>query len=306
MRRCLLVLLSLGLSACGGAQGHTTRSQSRRIPAANPAPRATWAGCGTKGLAWAPLAQELGVYRAGPLTLVLGEDPAQLTRGQLNQVYSGSEAIAVVHGPRPVLLTVDPGSRARLQLQFDAREGHLAEAALFPACGKRTYRAGGGLDFRGTGCVRLHASVGGPAAATVIPMLIVLGNTLRGCPAVSALPPAAVGQVTVGVACSVPNSVRCDRLGVGAEVPGPATLVTASVDGRLVTLNPPDRGGDLWQSYLYEAGLRRRGGPLDTHAVHGRWIGDPPVIVHVRVTVFRPDGSAGVTAETMDLHPGFG
>ncbi len=306
MRRCLLVLLSLGLSACGGGQDHTTRSQSRRISAANPAPRATWAGCGMRGLVRAPLAQEPGVYRAGPLMLVLGQDPAQFGSGQLHGQFAGSKAIAVVHGPRPVRLTVDPASRARLQLQFDARLGRLAEAAVFPACGKRLYRTMGGLNFSGTGCVGLHASVGGPAGVVVIPMLIVLGNSLRGCPAVSALPPAAVGQVTVGVACPVPNSVRCDRLGVGVEVPGPATLVTASVDGRLVTLNPPDPGGDLWQSYLYEAGLRRRGGPLDTHAVHGRWIGDPPVIVHVRVTVFRPDGSAGATSETMNLHPGFG
>jgi hypothetical protein len=82
--------------------------------------------------------------------------------------------------------------------------------------------------------------------------------------------------------------------------------VTAAVDGRLVTLNPPGPGTDLWQSYLYDAGLRRRGGPLNTHARHGRWIGDPPVTIHVRVTVFRPDGSAGAVARTEYLHPGFG
>jgi hypothetical protein len=305
MRQCLLLVLALTVTACGG-NGHSVRPATHRPAAATPPPLTTWVGCGNRGLVRAPLAQEPGVYRAGPLTLVLGQDPAQFTSGQLHGEFAGSKAIAVVHGHRPVLLTVDPGSRARLQLQFDARLGRLAEAALFPACGKRVYRTLGGLNFTGMGCVGLHASVGGRAAATVIPMLIVLGNTLRGCPAVASLPPGAVGQVTVGVACPVPNSVRCDRLGVGVKAPGPATLVTASVDGRLVTLNPPDAPGDLWQSYLYDAGLRREGGPLNTHAHDGHWIGDPPVIIRVRVTVFRPDGSAGAVSETMDLHPGFG
>jgi hypothetical protein len=265
---------------------------------------ATWAGCGTEGIARAPLAQEPGVYRAGPITLVLGDDPAQRAAGRLN--VAGSEAIAVVHGRRPVLLTVDPASRRRLDLQFDPRLGRGSEAALFPACGASVHRVGGGVEYTGTGCASMRAAVGGPGGTRTFPLLIVLGNTLRGCPPVTALPPPGVGQVTVGVACPVPNSVRCDRVGVGVEAPGSATLVTASVDGRLVTLNPPDRGSDLWQSYLYGAGLRRAGGPLNTHARHGRWIGNPPVTVHVRVTVFRPDSSAGAVSETMYLHPGFG
>jgi hypothetical protein len=304
MRQCLLVFLVLIVSGCGGGHGQVDRPVGHGLAAATPVPRPTWAGCGTRGIPRVPLPQEAGVYRAGPLTLVLGQDPAQLTPGQLNQTLAGSEAIAVVRGPRPVLLTVDPGSRARLTLQFDTRAGRVAQAALFPACGKRVRRVLGGLNFRGTGCVGLHAGVSAAAGATAIPMLIVLGNTLRGCPPVSALPPVDVGQVTVGVACPTPNSVRCDRVGVGVEVPTPATLVTAAVDGRLVTLNPPDRGSNLWQSYLYGAGLGH--GALNTHAVLGSWIGNPPVVVHVRVTVFRPDGTAGQVSETMNLHPGFG
>jgi hypothetical protein len=254
----------------------------------------------------APLPQEPGVYRAGPLTLVLGQDPAQLPAAQLKQMYSGSKAIAVVHGHAPVLLSVDPVSRQRADVQFDPRRGRTAEAALFPGCGTRMRRVMGGVDYNGPGCVRMHATVSGPVGTRSYPLLIPVGNTLRGCPAVSALPPAGVGQITVGVACPVPSSVRCDRVGVGVEAPPSATLVTAFVGGRLVTLNPPDSGSDLWLGYLYGAGLRRRGGPLNTHAVHGRWIGDPAVIVDVWVTVFRRDGTAGSHADTEYLHPGFG
>jgi hypothetical protein len=50
-----------------------------------------------RSLARAPLPQEVGVYRAGPLLLVTGQDLAQLADSQFSG-WSASEAIAVVTG----------------------------------------------------------------------------------------------------------------------------------------------------------------------------------------------------------------
>jgi hypothetical protein len=257
-------------------------------------------------LARAPLPQEVGVYRAGPLLLVTGRDLAQLPDPQLSR-WSASDAIVVVTGNRPVTLSVDLAAPVDVSLRFAKRAAAPGDALRFPPCGGRVHRFGGDIRFMGEGCARLHVSVDG-AGSGRRSLLVPIGNTLSGCPTAratrrldsSALP-------YLGVACGVANSIACDRVGVGVNVAA-AALVMVEVAGRFVTLSPPsDSPNDhLWRGYLYEAGLRRWA--LDVHiprhATH--WFGTPDVQPPVTVDVFFQDGTVGTLTARGFLHPGFG
>jgi hypothetical protein len=134
-----------------------------------------------------------------------------------------------------------------------------------------------------------------------------IGKTLYGCPARDAHTQLSRSALPfLGVACSPPNSVACDRVGVGVHLKAAAALVTVSVAGRLVTLNPPlDPPDDLWYGYLSDAGLSH--GPLDVHRpLGGRWAGTPEVYAPVQVTAVFADGSATSLHAVEPLHPGFG
>jgi hypothetical protein len=98
----------LTVAGCSGARRLSQRA-SRSIPTA---------GCVTEPLALAPLPGEVGVYRAGPLTLAVGDDSAQHPGERGGRRMSGSEAIAVLTGSHPAVLSVDPTSRGRFALQF--------------------------------------------------------------------------------------------------------------------------------------------------------------------------------------------
>ena len=71
------------------------------------------------------------------------------------------------------------------------------------------------------------------------PLLIPIGNSLFGCPA--AMAPRRLQSTTspfLGVACWSPNSIACDRVGVGVNIDA-ATLVMVDVffqDGTVGTL----------------------------------------------------------------------
>jgi hypothetical protein len=304
--RCFLVFaVVLGLlSGCGGSSRPVRPGPSRgQIP--------TVACSVPPSLAQAPLPQETGVYRAGPLLLVTGEDLAQIPHRQLRRP-SGSEAIAVLTGDQPVVLSVDPGSCTRFALQFTpptadpAATGTAAGrvAVRFPACGHIHHRFAGGIVFTGAGCARLHVT---DTEGASLPLLIPIGNTLQGCPVRAAntrLPQSALPFL--GVACSQRNSIACDRVGVGVHLKAAATLVTVTVASRLVTLSPPlDPPDDLWYGYLSDAGLSH--GSLDVHRPPGRlWFGTPEVYPRVGVTVFFADGTAASLHAVDFLHPGFG
>jgi hypothetical protein len=259
-------------------------------------------------LARVPLPQETGVYRAGPLTLVVGEDLAQQSSGELAG-GSGTDAIAVLTGDQPASLMVDPRSAGRFSLQFtdptSAWQAANGEGAVrFPACGQRIHRFMGGITFRGQGCVLLWVR---PAGHIPIPMLIPVGNTLRGCPAQRSRRTLGSGaEPFLGVACHPANSIECGRVGVGVTLKATAALVTVEIAGRLVTLTPPDPPNDLWSGYLYEADLTH--GPLDIHRRAGQklWFGEPAVTPRVRLTVYFADGRVASRKFADFLHPGFG
>jgi hypothetical protein len=255
----------------------------------------------------------VGVYRAGSLVLAVGDDLAQHPAERAGRRTSGSEAIAVLIGRQPAVLSVDGALRARFSLQFTLYgRGHRSPvlsdgraAVRFPACSGRLHRFGGGVLFKGAGCARLHVKQPGVPA---VPMLIPIGNTLRGCPASG--PVQTLGATTtpfLGVSCSLPNSIACNQVGVGVHLRRAATLVTVQLAGRLVTLSPPmDPPDDLWLGYLFDAGLRH--GPLNVHILANShlWFGSPEVYPRVRVTAFFADGSAATRSATVLLHPGFG
>lgn len=302
--RGFLCALALPAAGCGS---------TGRGPAAPADPTIPTASCVAEPLAPAPLPQEVGVYRAGPLILAAGDDLAQNPQEGPGHRTSGSDAIVVLSGDRPVVLSTDPGSRGRFSLQFTPiGRGHPSPvlsdgrpAVRFPACAGRLHRFGGGILFKGTGCARLRLERQGSPA---VPMLIPIGNTLRGCSA--SRPMQALGDSalpSLGVSCSTPSSIACDRVGVGVHLRRPAALVVVQLAGRLVTLSPPtDPGTDLWIGYLFDGGLRH--GPLKVRIAAGAhlWFGSPEVNPRVRVTAFFPGGDAATTAATVLLHPGFG
>jgi hypothetical protein len=177
-------------------------------------------------------------------------------------------------------------------------------AVRFPACGTSAHRFYGGVLFVGRGCVRLSVTTANAPPST---MLLPIGSTLQGCPATDTLAslPASVLPF-LGVACGQPNSIRCDRIGVGVGFDRAATLVVVQVAGRLVTLSPPTPGSKLWLGYVQGAGPEH--GPLRVRSPSrgGLWFGSPEMYPKARVIAFFPDGSFASTSATVLLHPGFG
>jgi hypothetical protein len=175
-------VLSVFVLLAGLGCGTALRSSGRARPAI------PTASCVAEPLSPAPVPQEVGVYRAGPLTLAAGDDLAQHPAEWAGRRTSGSEAIVVLKGSRPAVLTVDRASRGRFALQFTPYgRGHPSpvlsdgrSAVRFPACSGRLHRFGGAVLFKGTGCARLHVE---HRRSPPIPMLIPVGNTLRGCAA---------------------------------------------------------------------------------------------------------------------------
>ena len=84
-----------------------------------------------RSLGKASLPQEIGVYRAGPLLLITGDDLAQRPDGQIRQ-GSGVDAIAVVRSNRPVTLSVDHAAPVRVALQFAGPAAGPGYAIRFP------------------------------------------------------------------------------------------------------------------------------------------------------------------------------
>lgn len=253
------------------------------------------------------------MYRAGPLVLAAGDDLAQHPQEWPGRRTSGINAIAALTGSSSAVLSVDPASRDRFSLQFTPTgRGHPSPVlsdgiatVRFPACSVRRHRFFGGVLFKGKGCARLHVQ---PRGRPAIPMLIPIGNTLRGCSTTGAVQALAAGATPfLGVSCQAPNSIACDRVGIGVHLRRTATVVMVRVAGRLVTLSPPrDPPDDLWLGYLYDAGLKHGALKVRTSGDSDVWGGSPGVFPGVKVTAFFPDGRSAARNATVQLHPGFG
>jgi hypothetical protein len=302
----VLGLMGVALGGCGG--GH-------RAVAARPAVIAT-ASCPSqrleRALVSAPLSGESGVYRAGPVTLSIGEDLAQIPPPPTAQP-SGTDAIALITGDRPVVVRVEPGAHARLAFEFAPVPRYPpypvrwdGPPVRFPACGRHPHRYIGGVTFAGSGCVRLEVQTAHEPRTS---MLIPIGGSLRDCPIPGPAARLPAGSLPfLGVACGKPDSIACDRVGVGVTTRLPASLIVVQIAGRLVALSPPNppRSSDIWLGYLQNISLRR--GPLRIPVPPRArlWFGVPEVNPQVRVTAFFPNGYVATTAGRVQLHPGFG
>lgn len=114
----------------------------------------------------------------------------------------------------------------------------------------------------------------------------------------------------MGIACPVPNSVRCERVGLAVWLERPAERLSASIAGRRLDLKSPGEfvggRGTGWEGYLHPAGLAGSG-PLGVAAnSRGRWLGDPPVSAIVRLDAEYPDGSRATRTLRVQLAPGWG
>jgi hypothetical protein len=94
----------------------------------------------------------------------------------------------------------------------------------------------------------------------------------------------------LGVACGVPNSIRCDRIGLAVWLRRPAASVTATVAGAPIELDDPTWSGPalhgrrtMFAGFLQPAGMLK--GPLKVRADRGRywWAGAHPTYVRVRI-----------------------
>jgi hypothetical protein len=117
----------------------------------------------------------------------------------------------------------------------------------------------------------------------------------------------------MGVSCPIPNSVACDRVGLGIELRTRAETATATIDGRPFRLDnrawsDPPVGGKHKRlaGFLQPAGLLD--GLLKVQPDRGRyyWIGSHPVSARVRIVVDYGGGRKLQTTTMVGLHAGWG
>lgn len=113
----------------------------------------------------------------------------------------------------------------------------------------------------------------------------------------------------LGVACPVPNSIACDRVGLAVRLKRPAVRVTATVNGRSLHLRPGGLGGTgptSWEGYLQPAGLLSGRSKIRPDRGRYFWEGRHPHDTQVALAIGRADGSTDRARLTVPLRPGWG
>jgi hypothetical protein len=117
----------------------------------------------------------------------------------------------------------------------------------------------------------------------------------------------------MGVACQVPNSIACDRVGLAVWLRRPAIAVSATIAGSALNLNDPAWSGSLrngrrtmFAGFLQPAGLLD--GALKVRPDRGRyyWIGSHEVGARVSIVVDYGGGLEVETTTMVGLHAGWG
>lgn len=118
-------------------------------------------------------------------------------------------------------------------------------------------------------------------------------------------------DVYAGVACRVPSSIACDRLGLAVWLRQPAVSVRATIGGRTVTLDDPawsgpEHGGQrtAFAGFLQPAGLVRRLGI--TPSAHAMWSGRGPRSAPLVLRVTDAHGASLTIETTVEIAPGWG
>ena len=106
----------------------------------------------------------------------------------------------------------------------------------------------------------------------------------------------------MGVACKIPNSIECDRVGLAVFLPKHrrAAQLEASINGRPVEMRIPaavPTRGIYFEGFLAHAGLKR--GTLKV--TEGK-----PVFATVHLTAHYRDGHSAETTRRVGLAPGWG
>ena len=110
----------------------------------------------------------------------------------------------------------------------------------------------------------------------------------------------------LGVACRVPNSIRCDRVAFAVWLRRPADSVRAAIAGRRFALRyqeAPTRVR-MYVGHLRHAGLAD--GPLRVpFTAGGKWFGEGRVMARIRIWV-ETAGRTTTTVERVPLRAGWG
>lgn len=117
----------------------------------------------------------------------------------------------------------------------------------------------------------------------------------------------------MGVRCGVPNSIACDALGLAVWLKRPARRVTATIDGRALTLDQvAARGAGLggsppveFDGYLRPAGLRTNLGVTPAPGTQ-RWLGNPTPTATVWLLIDDGPGRRALTHAQVPLMAGWG
>jgi hypothetical protein len=118
----------------------------------------------------------------------------------------------------------------------------------------------------------------------------------------------------MGVACHIPNSITCDRIGLAVWLRRPAT-VTATIAGARLTLNDPtwsyvahSRRSTLYvyAGFLQPAGLTTRLGLLPDGLSLNSWYGGNAPSPLVRFRIDYGQGTIVATQERVYLSAGWG
>jgi hypothetical protein len=111
----------------------------------------------------------------------------------------------------------------------------------------------------------------------------------------------------MGVACNVPNSTRCDRIGLAVWLKRPALTVSGAIDGRALSLRDRSLSTPIhnhrrndFAGYLAPAGLGAH------YHLPAHWLGNPTPHASVRLRIDYGRGPIRETHVRVWLRAGWG
>ncbi len=114
----------------------------------------------------------------------------------------------------------------------------------------------------------------------------------------------------MGVACSTPNSIACDRVAISVSASLFVRSVRLTVAGRPVAMARKTSvgrdGRGIFEGFIRPAGLASGSLQVAPDPRTGLWLGDPPVFAPVRLRARFADGRVATQTFTTRLSAGYG